>query len=268
MAWVCNGQEFQGKAYYTSKTEVDMSNFGRPDMTEEQKARMAERLKRMFEKTFVLTFNKTESVFKVEEQLEAPSQGQGRGRFGAILSAAMDGIVYKNIKTKQLLSEHELFGKLFLVKSELPQLEWKMTGETKQIGAYTCFKATAIKTWRDFDINKIRRSNQTEENSDVLNGSETQDSEEVEVVAWYTMQIPVSAGPGGYWGLPGLILEVSTDKTTMLCSKIVLNPKDKTSIMEPSKGKEVSREEYVEIAAEKYTEMRENFRRRGGGRGQ
>ena len=262
-------QDFHGKAYYMAKTDVDMNNFGRPDMSEDQKKRMAERLKSMFEKTYVLTFNRTESIYKVEEQLEAPSQGQGGGRFGAVMSAAIDGIQYKNIKTNQLLSEHELFGKLFLIKDELPKLEWKMTGETKEIGAYSCFKAMAIKTWDDFDMSSLRSVSNRDEVTTNEENPETEEvtPKQVEVVAWYTMQIPVNQGPGYYCGLPGLILEISTNKTTILCSKIILNPDDKSAIRQPSKGKEVTKEEYVEVATKKYQEMRENFRRGGGRQG-
>ncbi len=36
---------------------------------------------------------------------------------------------------------------------------------------------------------------------------------DVEVVAWFTPEIPVSSGPSWYQGLPGLILEVSDDDT-------------------------------------------------------
>nr|WP_136483013.1 GLPGLI family protein [Algibacter onchidii] len=255
-------QDFQGTAYYMSKTDVDMSQFGRPDMTEDQKKRMAERLKTMFEKTYVLSFNRLESIYKVKEELEAPNQGRG-GRFSAIMSGAIDGVKYKNVKTKDLLSEHELFGKLFLIMDTLPQLQWKITGETKQIGTYTCFKATAIKDWADFDVSSLRRApNGEDSNSDIESNKEENDEPMAEqVVAWYTMQIPVNQGPGDYWGLPGLILEINTANTTILCSKIVLNPKEKLAIKQPNRGKEVSKEEYVDIATKKYQEMRENFRR-------
>ncbi|WP_203257590.1 GLPGLI family protein [Hyunsoonleella ulvae] len=264
-----NSQEFQGKAYYTSKTSVDMSNFGRPNMTEEQRKRMENRLKNMFQKNFVLAFNRVESVYKLEEKLEAPTQG-GNGRFGAIMSGAIDGEKYKNVQTKMVLQELELFGKLFLVKDELPDLKWTMTSETKQIGGYTCYKATATKTWQDFDATALRRPPNSNDNNEGTK-EETKDKEvqpDVEVIAWYTMQIPVNQGPGDYWGLPGLILEVNTDTTTILCSKIVLNPEDKANIKQPTKGKEITKEAYVEIATKKFQEMRENFRRggqRGGG---
>ncbi len=91
---------------------------------------------------------------------------------------------------------------------------------------------------------------------------------EILVTAWYTPQIPVSNGPGEYWGLPGLILEVSAGRTTILCSEIVINPSEKVAITAPTKGKEITREEYNETVKTKMTEMRERFRGRGGrGRG-
>ena len=79
-----------------------------------------------------------------------------------------------------------------------------------------------------------------------------------EVVAWYTPQIPVSQGPSDFWGLPGLILEVNVGTTTMLCSKVIMNPKEKTKIKAPEKGKVVVKTEYKEIITGKMIEMRNN----------
>ena len=89
---------------------------------------------------------------------------------------------------------------------------------------------------------------------------------EIEVTAWYTPQIPVSQGPGDFWGLPGLILEVNTDKTTILCSKIIMNPKEKDVIEAPEKGDVVSRKEYNDIVTKKMEEMRSMYRGRGNQR--
>jgi GLPGLI family protein len=81
--------------------------------------------------------------------------------------------------------------------------------------------------------------------------------------AWFTPQIPVSTGPSMYGGLPGLILEINDDRTTMLCTKVILNPKEKIKIKAPSKGKEVTLVEYQQIAKDKAEEMRNMYR---GGR--
>ncbi len=84
-------------------------------------------------------------------------------------------------------------------------------------------------------------------------------------MAWYTPQIPVNQGPEDYLVLPGLILEINADRTTILCTKIVLNPEEKDQIKKPTKGKEVSKNEYNKIVTKKMQEMREMFRGRGRG---
>lgn len=106
--------------------------------------------------------------------------------------------------------------------------------------------------------------------TDDVASSKTDPAEEVieivEIEAWYTPMIPVSQGPGDYWGLPGLILEVSAGNTTLLCSKIVMNPEEKTKIEAPNKGKVVTKKEYNKIIIDKMQEFRNSYRGRGNGR--
>ena len=68
-------KEFQGKVYYQTKTSVDMSGFGGGQMSEAQKKQIAENMKSALEKTYILTFNPSESLYKEEEKLDAPAQG-------------------------------------------------------------------------------------------------------------------------------------------------------------------------------------------------
>jgi GLPGLI family protein len=264
-------KDFQGVAYYQTKTTVDMSNFGGGQMSEERKKQIQERMKSALEKTFILTFNQSESLYKEEESLDTPGQGGGV-RFGMMNTSGGDQ--YKNVKTQELLQNKDLLGKQFLIKDSLQTLDWKLTGETRQIGKYTCFKATAFKAKTGFDFGSFgrRESNEKPKDSTKIENEEVKEEETTEetsqfilVTAWYTPQIPVNQGPDVYWGLPGLILEVSADRTTMLCSKIVLNPAEKEKIKVPSKGKEVTQAEYDVIMTEKMEEMREMFRRRRGG---
>jgi GLPGLI family protein len=262
-------QDFQGKATYLSKTTIDMDNFGRGDMSEEQKKQISERMKSMLEKTYFLVFNKTESTYKEEEKLEAPGQGGG---FRMMMGNFTGGEQYKNVKENLLLQEQEFFGKQFLIKDSLPKLEWKLSGETKQIGQYSCFKATATKKVDPMDFRSMRRRNNDEDTKKETDSTKTKDvmdeievPKTIEVTAWYTMQIPVNQGPGEYWGLPGLILEINADRTTILCSKIVLNPEEKETIKRPEKGKEVTQEEYNDIMKKKIEEMREMYGGRNGG---
>jgi len=261
-------QDFQGQAYYFSKTSVDMDNFGGREMNADMKKRIAERMKTMFEKTFVLTFNKEESIYKEEQVLEAPGQGRG---FRMMMGSFTGGAQYKNVKTKKILQAQEFFGKQFLINDQLKSLEWKLGSETKKIGEYLCMKATAIKQVDPLDFRSLRRRpNERENKEKTQDSTATKDSveeieipKEIEVTAWYTLQIPINQGPGEYWGLPGLILEINADRTTILCSKIIMNPSEKEVIKAPSKGKEVSQKEYGEIVKKKMEEMREMY----GGRG-
>lgn len=253
-------KDFQGKAYYESKTTVDMSNFGGGNLSEERKKEIAGRMKSMLEKTFILTFNQSESMYKEEESLEAPTSGRGF-RFGAMSSTGGDQ--YKNVSNLELLQEQEFFGKQFLIKDDLQKLDWQLGSETKTIGQYTCFKATAVKPKSGFDFSNLgRRPPEGGEGKEKK--AEEEVADEMVVTAWYTPQIPVNQGPDTYWGLPGLILEISADKTTILCSKIVLNPSEKDEIKTPSKGKEVTQAEYDAIVKKKMAEMRAQ---RGGNRG-
>jgi GLPGLI family protein len=279
-------QDFQGKAYYQSKTTMDMSQFGGREMTPERKKQMEERMKSFLEKQYILTFNKEESIYKEDEKLEAP--GGGGSRFGGFASSFTGGPKYKNVKTKEVLQDQEFFGKQFLIKDELKDLEWKMGSETKQIGKYTCFKATATKTVEGFDLSSLGRrggrdrggnrgaevsKDSTKAGDEAKAKSKDASTEEdktprtIEVVAWYTPQIPINQGPDGYWGLPGLILEISADRTTILCTKIVMNPEEKEDIDKPEKGQKVTQAEYTEIITKKMDEFRNNRGRGRGGRG-
>lgn len=269
-----SAQDFQGQAIYQTKTTMDMSSFGGDQMSEQRKKQIADRMKSMLEKTYVLNFNTSESTYKEEEKLEAP--GAGGNRWGGMMSSFTGGAQYKNIKESLILQEQEFFGKQFLVKDSLPKLEWKLGSETKQIGQYTCFKATTTKPVDEMDFMSMRRrggdneKKEGEEKADTTKKESNAVFEDIEVpkfvivTAWYTPQIPVSTGPGEYQGLPGLILEVTADKTVMLCTKIVMNPQDKETIDRPEKGDLVTRAEYNQIMKDKIEEMREMYGGRGG----
>jgi GLPGLI family protein len=272
-------QNISGQAYYQSKTTVNMDEFGGRDMDESRKKMIAERMKGMLEKTYILTFNNSESIYKEEEKLE--TMGNSGGGFRMMMGSFSPGNQYKNIKTQVLIQEQEFFGKQFLINDSIPQLEWTLEKESKQIGQYVVFKATAIKKVDANDLSMMRRrvrnndqkkDSLTNDESKVKNDSikdknpitEIEVPREVVVTAWYTPMIPVQNGPGEYSGLPGLILELNVFRTTILCSKIVLNPKEGEVIKILTKGKEVTKKEYNKIVKEKTDEMRENFR--GGGR--
>ncbi len=257
-------QEFQGMAVYESKTSIgDFKGrmVNRPEITPEMQKSIEERVKKAMEKTFVLNFDKTSSIYKEEEKLDAPGQ-QNAGLRMMNSMMGTGGTFYKNVKEKQITVDKEFLGKEFLIKDSLPAYQWKMEGETKQIGGYTCYKATAVKPasksdFRNFRPKKEEEKTTSEKSTNFMDQIEM--PKEIEITAWYAPEIPVNQGPENYWGLPGLILEISDGKTVILCSKVVLNPKQKAEIKAPTKGKVVSQKEFDAIVVEKMEEMRQNF---------
>ena len=251
-------QDFQGKATYISKSKMELGRWG-ARMSEAQKKQIAARLKNRLEKEFVLVFNKQESVFTEEEQLDAISGATDS--WGKNFAA---GENYKNVKTNAQIQQQEFYGKKFLVKDKLQKIDWTLGKESKQIGNYLCFKATSfIPTddllWYSFSWSRMR-STDNQDAKDEENNEPEVDVTQIE--AWYTPQIPVGHGPSEYWGLPGLILEVSAGGTTMLCSKIVINPVEAVEIEAPKKGTTVTKNEYQDIIQDKMVEFRNNRMRR------
>lgn len=275
---VFSQKDFQGMAVYESKTSMGEFNDrmkGNKDITPEMQKMIEERMKKMFEKTFILNFDKSTSIYKEEEKLDAPGQNQGGFRMMTSMMGG-GGTYFKNIKEKKYTVDKEFMGKEFLVKDSLKIYNWQMTGETRQIGGYNCFKAIAIVPTNPSDFRNFRMKKNDEEKKEEVKTEEKEKKtnfmdgfempKEITITAWYTPEIPVSQGPEGYWGLPGLILEINDGKTTILCSKIVLNPKDKVEIKAPTTGKEISQKEYDETVMKKMEELREMGAGQGGRR--
>ena len=268
-------KEFQGLAIYESKTstsEMSKRMDGNKDLTPEIKKMIEQRMKGMFEKTFVLNFDRSASIYKEEEKLDAPGTSGNMRMMSSMMGGG--GTYYKNVKEKVYSVDKEFMGKEFLIKDVLPALEWKMESETKQVGGYTCYKATAVKPVDGSDFRNMRAKDEKNDTAKDEKKAEKAQStnfmddfempKEVVITAWYTPEIPVNQGPEGYWGLPGLILEVNDGKTIILCSKVVMNTKEKADIKAPNTGKVVTQKEYDEIVVAKMKEM-QDMRRSGNG---
>ena len=126
-------QNISGQAFYESKTTVDMDGWGNGRMSEDMKKQIAERMKSMLEKTYILTFNGNESIYKEQEKLEA---GAGNRGWGMMMNSYSPGAQYKNVAENQILEEREFFGKEFLIKDTITNLQWEVGKESKMIGQY------------------------------------------------------------------------------------------------------------------------------------
>ena len=261
LSMALSAQGFSGKAIYKThrKSNIKIGGEGQNGVTPEMEKQLQERMKKMFQKTFVLNFNKTESTYKEDVKLSSPAPQPGGGGMMVMSFGGGGGndLLYKNIKENRFANKTDLMGKVFLVKDSLTQYDWKMTGETKNIGNYTCYKAIYEREQENISMSMV--------------DGEMKESKKMETItttAWYTPDVPINNGPGNYWGLPGLILEINDGRLTIACTEIVLNPTEKIEIVEPTKGKKVNSEKFEEISRKKSKEMMERFRsKRGDGNG-
>lgn len=141
---------------------------------------------------FELNFDNEESYYYLIPSLEVEGYNVG--------SNSDTRPYYTNLSADSIIYESLSFGNV-----AYNPLEWVITQETKKIGKYLCYKATAIErlfSRQGFYYNR-------------------------EAIAWFTTEIPVSFGPSRYSGLPGLILQVERDKFTLTATKINLHPDNK-----------------------------------------
>ena len=240
-------QKFEGIATYKTDRKVDikMDGEGMDDAIQEQMAAM---LRKQFQKEFTLTFTKNESIYEEVEGLDAAATKALNG-LRIVVSAASD-ILYRNISENSFTNQTEIMGKQFLIEDSLQKPEWILEKETKNIGNYTCFKATRSR--------EVKEQQLTSESDSLVEVTKL-----VTTIAWYTLDIPLQHGPSDYWGLPGLILQVEDGDLTILCSKIVLNPTEEITIEAPKKGKKVSEAAFEKIQKKKNEEMMERFKSDG-----
>lgn len=244
-----HAQEFQGRAIYISKS-LNNVVFDTKAMSDEKAKELNEKINKMFEKTFILNFNKTESTYQQEQKL------QKLGTRGSTSASELEGELYKNSRTKQYLKAEEFANKNYIITDVLKNYNWDLKQESKTIGGYTCYKAISIikvtkKDLQEYEAEKVKKN---KNKTSFFNLEKPKD--EI-ITVWYNPEIPVSHGPNKYWGLPGLIMEVNEKNLIILCSKVVLNPKDKKNIKAPKSGKIISQNAYDLMEEKQYDKLKD-----------
>ena len=257
ISFALNAQNFSGKAIYKTsrKSMISFDNEKNPGISDEMQKQLQARIQKMNQKTFILNFDKKTSTYKEDVQLDAPiPKVGGAGVMVMSFGGSGNGSVYfKNINEKRFVNQTEIMGKRFLVKDSLPNYQWELSTETKNIGNYTCYKATFTREVED--IKMVFEDGESKEDKI---------KKTVTTTAWYTPQVPVSNGPDNYQGLPGLILEINDGERLIVCTEIILNPSEKIEVKAPEKGEIVSQEAYDKIQEEKTKELMDRFKGRNG----
>jgi GLPGLI family protein len=145
--------------------------------------------------------------------------------------------VFYDLENNIMLEQLDFMTRNFIVESEIEIKPWKLTADKKKILDYVCMCA------------ELKTKKQT-------------------ITAWFSPQIPVSIGPGKFFGLPGLILAVEKNgETIFIATSVDLTPVEKDVLTKPADGKKVTQEEFDNIIKEKLEEFKKTARDRGPGKG-
>lgn len=196
---------------------------------EEFKARMPKDMQTTFENGKELVINGKQSYYKEipkPEEPAGPGGGNDRNRWMRRMGGSEE--IFNDLSTGTQLSKANTFGKEFIVKDEPSKMKWRIIAtEQREILGYTCMKAE----YRDSTVTTV----------------------------WFTPQIPLSFGPNGFSGLPGLILAASVGENKVLLAKTI-DLKPETADIKPIDPKNaMPREEFTKMVKEKGEEMRKMF---------
>ena len=208
---------------------------------------------------FELFFTEGKSLWQgVEDdgQNDETSFGDSGGGMRMVIRVpGSDDIAFHNITESKKVDQRELGGKSYIIADSIKKMSWKVAGETKVVLGHNCMKATTQRMQESFRMSVDNGEAKREKVMDTMN-----------IVAWFTNEIPGSFGPDTYQGqLPGTILEIDVNNGRSSFKAIEISPKaDVAKIKEPSKGKKVTAEEF---AKEREKLMQEMMQNGGGGPG-
>jgi GLPGLI family protein len=147
------------------------------------------------------------------------------------------------------VEKRELFDKTFIVDDTITKLKWKMTGESKTILNHNCMKAETVRISKRTTVNMDNGKIERKEIDDTA-----------KIVAWFAMDIPVSAGPSEFQGqLPGLILELDVrNGDQVYLANSIAETADLAVIKEPTGKKKYTQEEFKKEREKMMEEMNQN----------
>jgi len=135
--------------------------------------------------------------------------------------------VYYDFGKNEITRQVEFMTRDFLVSDLIKSKSWKLTNKQVKISNYTCLSA------------ELKKGDQS-------------------IIAWFTSEIPISAGPDEFFGLPGLILAIEINgETAFLVTSIDLTPPIESVLSKPDRGRKVTQKKFDKIIEEKIEEFNE-----------
>jgi GLPGLI family protein len=169
-----------------------------------------------------------------------------------MIAAGSDDVLFTDLSAGTKTEKREMFDKTFIIDDSVRALKWKVTGETKTILDHPCMKAVATQVRQSMRMTMDNGKMERKEVSDTMT-----------ITAWFTNDIPVSAGPAEYQGqLPGLILELTAGDRQAYIATAISQKADIASIKAPSGKKHYTPAEFRKESDKMMKEMQDNM---GGG---
>ncbi|AKA35476.1 GLPGLI family protein [Flagellimonas lutaonensis] len=181
------------------------------------------------EVSYKLTINGHHSIFIPAKSLASDYESNNFRELSTSFGGTK-GSFYINRRDSIYFTKKHFSGQDFRVT--LKPKKWEISKETKLICGFKCQKATSV--------DKIKNSK----------GEFVFD-----ITAWFCTDLPSFFGPAGYFGLPGLILELDNGKIKLTATKIMFDDSGDIMVKPFKKGIMLSEQEYdsiVEKTAESF----------------
>lgn len=171
-------------------------------------------------KTYLLVTNGQNSSFtpvKQEEQL-----AEKKPKIIIISNDYVDeeSSVYKHFQTRKVVEAIDFLMKTFTITDSIQKLPWQLQTKEKEILGQKCNYATIGDS----------------------------------IKAWYCMSLPINDGPGRYYGLPGLILDLETPEAVYECQSI--DTQSDKEIENDKNGKAMTRPAFEAFKADAYKKLK------------
>jgi GLPGLI family protein len=248
LALAAGAQQKQGRVVYERTVQMQMRLQGMGDAAEHIMPRQRK------DKLEVLFGNDRSLRRTLDDETPDDNMSEGGGGMQVrVMVAGANDVSYIDFSNGQVTEQREFAGKNYIITDSIHKLHWKLTGETATILNYPCQKALAQRIGKRSSMTMSNGQMKKEELADTSN-----------ITAWFTLSIPVPAGPEYQGQLPGLILGIDINDGRTVYKAIEVSDKtDIAAIKEPAKGKKVSAEAF----AQERDKMIEEMQRNNGGRG-
>lgn len=213
------GQKTSGRIIYETSRDIAKTLAKAKFLSKEEKDRESETMKNWFsQKTkYALNFTEKKSFYTFENQQETTEDGSFNYTHD-------DFYLTRDFEKGTYFDYQNVLGKTYIVEDSLNAYNWKIMNDVKDVAGYICMKALAYDALKDQKIE-----------------------------AWFCTDFVTSSGPDRFYGLPGVILEVTLDDGAYVISALSVDTNsalEYPKLPKKVKGKKINTGGYTKIIAD------------------